>query len=52
MDSYSEARLVLRRWENLGGHKMRGLSDVATFCRPIDLKAKPKREHVQREYLP
>jgi single-stranded DNA-binding protein len=41
---YCEGRLELRRWENHGGHKMSGLSVVATFSRPIDLKAKPKRE--------
>ena len=41
---YCEGRLELRRWENHSGHKMSGLSVVATFCRPIELKAKPKRE--------
>jgi single-stranded DNA-binding protein len=39
---YIEGRLELRRWENHGGHKMSGLSVVATFCRPINMKAKPK----------
>jgi single-stranded DNA-binding protein len=41
---YCEGRLELRRWENHGGHKMSGLSLTASFCRPIDLHAKPKRE--------
>ena len=40
---YIEGRLELRRWENHGGNKMSGLSVVATFCRPIELRAKPKR---------
>jgi single-stranded DNA-binding protein len=43
---YVEGRIELRRWENHGGHKMSGLSCTASFCRPIDLRAKPKREHL------
>jgi single-stranded DNA-binding protein len=43
---YVEGRLELRRWENHGGHKMSGLSVVATFCRPIELRAKSKREQM------
>jgi single-stranded DNA-binding protein len=41
---YVEGRLELRRWENHGGHKMSGLSVVASFCRSIELKTAPKRE--------
>ena|SRR5215831_13931573 len=41
---YIEGTIELRRWENHAGHKMAGLSAVATFCRPIDLRAKSKRE--------
>ncbi|WP_316228639.1 single-stranded DNA-binding protein [Bradyrhizobium sp. SZCCHNR1045] len=41
---FIEGRIELRRWENHGGHKMAGLSVVASHCRAIDLKAKPKRE--------
>jgi single-stranded DNA-binding protein len=43
---YVEGRLELRRWENHGGHKMSGLSVTASFCRPIKLRTKPKREHL------
>jgi single-stranded DNA-binding protein len=42
---YCEGRLELRRWENHGGHKMSGLSVVASFCRPINLQAKQKDNH-------
>lgn len=43
---YCEGRLELRRWENHGGHKMSGLSVTASFCRPIELRAKAKREQM------
>jgi single-stranded DNA-binding protein len=43
---FVEGRIELRRWENHGGHKMAGLSVAASFCRPIDLRAK-KREQTQ-----
>jgi single-stranded DNA-binding protein len=46
---YIEGRLELRRWENHGGHKMSGLSVAASFCRPIDLRARPHRESNKSE---
>lgn len=42
---FIEGTIELRRWENHAGHKMAGLSAVATVCRPIDLRSKSKREH-------
>jgi single-stranded DNA-binding protein len=41
-----EGRLELRRWENHAGHKFSGLSVTASFCRPITLHAKQKREQM------
>jgi single-stranded DNA-binding protein len=41
---FIEGRIELRRWENHGGQKMSGLNVTASFCRPIELRYKPKRD--------
>jgi single-stranded DNA-binding protein len=40
---FVEGRLELRKWKNHGGHDMAGLNVVASLCKPIDLRSKPKR---------
>jgi single-stranded DNA-binding protein len=47
---YVEGQLELRRWENHGGHKMSGLNVAASFCRPINLRERPKRENSRAEH--
>jgi single-stranded DNA-binding protein len=45
---FVEGRIELRRWENHGGQKMSGLNVAASFCKPIDLRSKPKRNDTAR----